>query len=69
MWTCDLSATDDEKEKKKGDEKVNMCQIPQSIVVATARHCGWVVTKLDTPKSDYQERTGTEWLVLGLGWG
>ena len=28
-----------------------------------------VVTKLDTPKSDYRERTGTEWLVLGLGWG
>ena len=28
-----------------------------------------VVTKLDTPKSDYQERTGTEWLVLGLGLG
>ena len=27
-----------------------------------------VVTKLDTPKSDYRERTGTEWLVLGLGW-
>ena len=22
-----------------------------------------------TPKSDYRERTGTEWLVLGLGWG
>ena len=28
-----------------------------------------VVTKLDTPKSDYRVRTGTEWLVLGLGWG
>ena len=28
-----------------------------------------VVTKLDTPKSDYLERTGTEWLVLGLGLG
>ena len=27
-----------------------------------------VVTKLDTPKSDYRERTGAEWLVLGLGW-
>ena len=27
-----------------------------------------VVTELDTPKSDYRERTGTEWLVLGLGW-
>ena len=26
-----------------------------------------VVTKLDTPKSDYRDRTGTEWLVLGLG--
>ena len=25
-----------------------------------------VATKLDTPKSDYRERTGTEWLVLGL---
>ena len=24
------------------------------------------VTKLDTPKSDYQESTGTKWLVLGL---
>ena len=23
------------------------------------------VTKLDTLKSDYRERTGTEWLVLG----
>ena len=28
-----------------------------------------VVTKLDTPKSDYRESTGTEWLVLGLGLG
>ena len=28
-----------------------------------------VVTELDTPKSDYREKTGTEWLVLGLGWG
>ena len=28
-----------------------------------------VVTKLDTPKSDYRESTGTEWLVLGLVWG
>ena len=28
-----------------------------------------VVTKLDTPKSDYRERTGTKWLVLGLSWG
>ena len=28
-----------------------------------------VVTKLDTPKLDYRERTGTEWLVLGLAWG
>ena len=28
-----------------------------------------VVTKLDTPKPDYRERTGTEWLVLGLGTG
>ena len=26
-----------------------------------------VVNKLDTPKSVYRERTGTEWLVLGLG--
>ena len=25
------------------------------------------MTQLDTPKSDYRERTGTEWLVLGLG--
>ena len=25
------------------------------------------VTKLNTPKSDYRERTGTKWLVLGLG--
>ena len=28
-----------------------------------------VVTKLDTPKSDFRERTGTEWLVLGLALG
>ena len=28
-----------------------------------------VVTKLDTPKSDYQEKTRTEWSVLGLGLG
>ena len=28
-----------------------------------------VVTKLDTPKSGYRERTGAEWLVLGLCWG
>ena len=28
-----------------------------------------VVTKLDTPKSDYRDRTRTKWLVLGLGWG
>ena len=28
-----------------------------------------VVTELDTPKSDYQEKTGTKRLVLGLGWG
>ena len=28
-----------------------------------------IVTQLDTPKSDYRERTGTEWLVLGLGSG
>ena len=27
------------------------------------------MTKLDTPKSDYRERTGTEWLGLGLGSG
>ena len=26
-----------------------------------------VVTKLDTPKSDYQESTGTKWLGLELG--
>ena len=26
-----------------------------------------VVTKLDTLKSGYREKTGTEWLVLGLG--
>ena len=26
-----------------------------------------VVTKLDTPKSDYRESTGTKWLVLVLG--
>ena len=25
------------------------------------------MTQLDTPKSDYRERTGTEWLVLGSG--
>ena len=31
--------------------------------------CVMVVTKLDTPKSDYRESTGTEWLVLGLGLG
>ena len=30
--------------------------------------CVIVVTKLDTSKSDFRERTGTEWLVLGLGW-
>ena len=28
-----------------------------------------VVTKLDTPKSDYRKSTGTKWLVLGLGLG
>ena len=28
-----------------------------------------VVTNLDIQKSDYFERTGTEWLVLGLGPG
>ena len=28
-----------------------------------------VVTKLDTAKLAYRERTGAEWLVLGLGWG
>ena len=26
----------------------------------------WVVTKMDTPKSDYRERTGTEWLVFRI---
>ena len=25
-----------------------------------------VVTQLDTPKSDYRERSGTKWLVLGF---
>ena len=39
--------------------------------ISLAHFCGWtivflVVTKLDTPKSDYGERTGTKWLVLGL---
>ena len=29
------------KRKKQVDEKVNMCQIPQSIVVASARYCGY----------------------------
>ena len=31
-------------------------------------YCLTVVTKLDTPKSGYREKIGTEWLVLGLGW-
>ena len=41
------------KQKKQVDEKVNMYQIPQSIVVASARHCGcqrktlWLKPNLD----------------------
>ena len=52
------------KQTKNNNNKIGVCHYTVNFPLPK-----WVVTKLDTPKSDYQQRTGTKWLVLGLGWG